>query len=211
MNNKIRARTRRSSNRDSGDKAFLEPVTRRKSRDETRSRRQVTRRDETRDGLVLSVSRPKVTRRDEIRDQYTNTFWKNSKTSFFAFLRGLFWAETKNVFRDRLARQTHETRRDRDGLVSSRLDIFRDETVSLPALIYSERKGFFIRYPTNIRERSEEGEENDDKDDHDHDLPSPDLPRRSSGGGEGDSKGEEEDYHGVYMKMKKKYEGSGRM
>ncbi len=112
----------------------VQPVTRRKSRDETRSRRQVTRRDETRDGLVLSVSRPKVTRRDDIRDQYINTFWQNSKTSFFAFLRGLFWAETKNIFRDRLARQTHEMRRDRDGLVSSRLDFFRDETVSLPAL-----------------------------------------------------------------------------
>ncbi len=42
------------------------PVTRRRSRDETRSRQQLTRRDETRDGLVPSVSRPKITRRDEI-------------------------------------------------------------------------------------------------------------------------------------------------
>ncbi len=46
----------------------LGPVTRRKSRDETRSRRQVARRDETRDGLVQFVSRPKLTRRDEMRD-----------------------------------------------------------------------------------------------------------------------------------------------
>ena len=38
---------------------------------ETRSRRQVMRQDETRDGLVQFVSRPKLTRRDKMRDQVT--------------------------------------------------------------------------------------------------------------------------------------------
>ncbi len=46
----------------------LEPVTRQKSRDETRSRQQLTRRDETRDGLVQFVSRSNLTRQDEMRD-----------------------------------------------------------------------------------------------------------------------------------------------
>ncbi len=47
--------------------------------------------------------------------------------------------ETEFFIRDRLARQSHETRRDRDGLVSSRLACFRDETVSLPALAFFRR------------------------------------------------------------------------
>ncbi len=113
----------------------LGPVTRRKSRDEMRSRQQLTRRDETRDGLVPSVSRPKVTRRDEIRDSVNKKNFASAKKLIFCILKGLFWTETKIICRDRLARQSHETRRDRDGLVSSRLAFFRDETVSLPALV----------------------------------------------------------------------------
>ncbi len=55
-----------------GREVELGPVTRRKSRNETRSRRQVTRRDETRDDLV---SRRKVSRRDKIRDQVNRKYF----------------------------------------------------------------------------------------------------------------------------------------
>ncbi len=116
----------------------LEPVTRRKSRDETRARRQVTRRDTRRSRSTRLETKSDETRRDSRPvHKYLS---QNSKTSFFAFLRELFWTEKKKFFRDRLARQTHETRRDRDGLVSSRLDFFRDETVSLPALESPSRR-----------------------------------------------------------------------
>ena len=110
---------------------YLGPVTRRKSRDETRSRRKVTRRDETRDGLVDLVS----------RKFFTKIFFK-----FWVF-RPFFSFETEFFFRDGLARRSHETRRDRDGLVSSRLFSRRGRLVTGPRNIPSwkpEQKSWAI-------------------------------------------------------------------
>ncbi len=46
----------------------------------------------------------------------------------------LFLGETKIFFWDRLSRWSHETRRDVDGLVFSRLAFYRNETISLTAI-----------------------------------------------------------------------------
>ncbi len=59
---------------------------------------------------------------------------KSSIFFFFPNFLVFFLDETEFFVRDRLARQSHETRQDRDGLVSSRLSFFRDETISLRAL-----------------------------------------------------------------------------
>ena len=97
------------------------PVTRRKSRDETRSRRQVTRRDETRDGLVQFVSRPKLTRRDEMRDQvhkgqnFTQTFDPNSDILVIFFLQDKIFSSR----RSREMKLRDETRSRQSCLVSS--------------------------------------------------------------------------------------------
>ena len=95
----------------------------------------VTRRDETETGsqdetsyeTVLFYPSRDQKWRDETRfeTEYIRTFWQNS---YFLSFWGYFWAETKNIFRDCLARQSHEARLDREGLVSW------DQTVSLPAL-----------------------------------------------------------------------------
>ncbi len=106
------------------ERANLGLVTRRKSRDEIKLRRQVTRRDETRDCLVQFDSRPKLTRRDKTRDQvhkkqnFTQNF--DPRVDIFAY-----------VF---LLRRSCEAK-SRDETVSSRLAFFRNETVSLPALL----------------------------------------------------------------------------
>ena len=110
------------------------PVTRQKSRDETRSRRQVTRRDETRDGLDYSVSIQKATRRDEIRDRVKKK--KNTQIpQNFDFLPGIFLSRQKfqfeTVSRDKVTRRDEiETVSSR--LVSSRLFSRRDRLVSGP-------------------------------------------------------------------------------
>ena len=99
---------------------ILGPVTRRKSRDETR------------DGLVDLVSRPKVTRRDDIRDQVKRNKYSLKFYQILSFCFLFFPFETEILIPDRLARQSHETRRDRDGLVSSRLFSRRDRLVTGP-------------------------------------------------------------------------------
>ena len=115
----------------------LGPVTRRKSRDETRSRRQVTRRDEARDGLVYSVSRSKVTRRDEIRDQINKRQNFDLKYLPNCNFRSIFFSvETNNFARDRLAR------RDEIETVSSRLFSRRDRFVTGPT-----QASFFLPPP----------------------------------------------------------------
>ncbi len=116
---------------------YIGPVTRRKLRDETRSRQQLTRRDETRDGLVPSVSRPKVTRRDEIRDIVNKNNFASSKNLVFCFLKGLFLDRDQNYLLrpSRGTKSRDETRSRWSRLVSSRLFSRRDRLVTGPSFI----------------------------------------------------------------------------
>ena len=100
---------------------LLGPVTRRKLRDETRSRWQVTRRDETRDDLVDLVSRPKVTRRDDIRVQVKKK--KKYSPKFYQILSfcAVFFLRDRNL-NSRPSRETKsrdETRSRWSRLVST--------------------------------------------------------------------------------------------
>ncbi len=113
----------------------LGPVTRRKSRDETRSRRQVTRRDETRDGLASFVSRLIVTRRDEIRDQVkkkkilAQIFLQISRLKCYFFFR-----DRKFNSRPSCATKSRDETRSRwSRLVSSRFFSRRDRLVTGPS------------------------------------------------------------------------------
>ncbi len=92
--------------------ARVGPVTRRKLRDETRSRRQVTRRDEIRDHVHKNQN-------------FTQNF---DPTVVFCLFYPLFF---KTISRDQV------TRRDKIEMVSSRLVSRFFETVSLPALCQS--------------------------------------------------------------------------
>ncbi len=114
--------------------ASLGPVTRRESRDEMRSRWRVTRRDETRDGLALFVSRPKLTRRDEIRDTVHKNFFSIIQNPIFCNFEVTFCARDQKYFA-RWSRETEsrdETRSRRSRLVSSRLFSRRDRLVTGP-------------------------------------------------------------------------------
>ncbi len=111
-------------------------VTRRKSRDETRSRRRVTRRDETRDGLALFVSRPKVTRRDKIRDTVHKNFFSIIQNPIFCTFEVTLCARDQKYFA-RWSRKTEsrdEMRSRWSSLVSSRLFSRRDRLVTGPSL-----------------------------------------------------------------------------
>ncbi len=111
----------------------LGPETRRKSRDETR-------RDTRRSRPICLETKTHETRCETkyIRRKISPKIL----TQILIFL-SIFFVETENFLRDGLARQTHETRRDRDGLISSRLAFFRDETVSLPALSAAQNSAVF--------------------------------------------------------------------
>ncbi len=129
------------------ERANLGLVTRRKSRDEIKLRRQVTRRDETRDCLVQFDSRPKLTRRDKTRDQvhkkqnFTQNF--DPRVDIFAYVFLLR--------RSCEAKSRDETRR--DGLVSSRVFSKRDRLVTGPTktLLYRSRMPPFAPPAENVK------------------------------------------------------------